>query len=227
MLKSGIDQQAIISEFAKASADSGNKLRDMVRDATLKAMRSREVTTTNMRQVLKSITSAVNTGAAKNVMPDVDPEALIEKAVAGIDAAMLQTVNAQRNALQQFVDQGVAVQDKSMKQALAAIEKMEDMLFETIRKTTQVSGNPLEKMWQQVLSKTEAKGTATGSQASSAVEQIMKQSQENMRAGRQAAVDAATTMLKSYGTLVSGVLIGLSEGLSPAGSRSSSKKKAD
>ena len=57
----------------------------------------------------------------------------------------------------------------------------------------------------------------------------MEQSHNAVRSGRTASVRAAQTMMESYGALVSGVLIGMSEGIgraasgSPAGQRAAQK----
>ena len=53
MLKAGIDQNAIISMFASASAKGGEQLRKGVADATLAALQGRELSLKNIRAVLK------------------------------------------------------------------------------------------------------------------------------------------------------------------------------
>ena len=45
------------------------------------------------------------------------------------------------------------------------------------------------------------------------VEQLMAQAQGALRAGRASSMQAAQAMMDSYAALVSGVLIGMSEGL--------------
>ena len=57
------------------------------------------------------------------------------------------------------------------------------------------------------------KGTDTGAQASQTVEQLLAQAQTAMRDGRAAGMRTAQAMLDGYAALVSGVLIGMSEGL--------------
>ena len=59
------------------------------------------------------------------------------------------------------------------------------------------------------------KGTDTGAQAILTVEQLMAQAQTALRDGRASGVRAAQAMMDSYAALVSGVLIGMSEGLQP------------
>jgi len=212
MMKSGIDQDALISMFAEASAKQGEALRRAVSEATLKALQGRELTLENIRKVVKSVTQAASTGAAQNPASGVDLEGMLRQALAGIDAALLQAVEANRKALAQLVDQGAGLQEKQMKDAIANVEKMEDVFFAAVSKATQASG-PLQGPWESVLGAMKMNGTDTGAQARSAVEQLMTQAQTAMRAGRASGMRAAQAMMDSYAALVSGVLIGMSEGL--------------
>ena len=66
MMKSGIDQEALITMFAEAGAKQGEALRESVRTATLKALQGRELTLDNVRKVVKSVASATSIGAARN-----------------------------------------------------------------------------------------------------------------------------------------------------------------
>ena len=229
MIKSGIDQDALVEMFSQATAKQGEALRKAVSEATLKALQGRELTLANIRNVLTTVTQATSAGAAQNPAGAVDIEALLSKAFAGMDAALLQAVQANRRALQQFVDQGVNLQEKQLKSALANVEKMEDVFFATVSKAAQSASGPLQAPWEQVLKAMKLKGTDTGAQAISTVEQLMAQAQTALRAGRATSVRTAQAMMDSYAALVSGVLIGMSEGLqsgaasTPSGGRSRKK----
>jgi hypothetical protein len=229
MIKSGIDQDALVEMFSQATAKQGEALRKAVSEATLKALQGRELTLANIRNVLTTVTQATSAGAAQNPAGAVDIEALLSKAFAGMDAALLQAVQANRRALQQFVDQGVNLQEKQLKSALANVEKMEDVFFATVSKAAQSASGPLQAPWEQVLKAMKLKGTDTGAQAISTVEQLMAQAQTALRAGRATSVRTAQAMMDSYAALVSGVLIGMSEGLqsgaasAPSGGRSRKK----
>jgi hypothetical protein len=213
VFKAGIDQDALIDMFSKTSAQQGEALRKAVSEATLRALQGREMTIANIRSVLKTVTEAASSGAAKNVMPAVDAEALLEKAFAGMDAALLQAVQAQRTALQQFVSQGVEINNKQMKSALANLEKMEDVFFSTVGKAAESAGSALRGPWEQVLETMKVKGTGTGALAKTSVETLMSQAQSALREGRAAGMRNAQAMMDSYAALVSGVLIGMTEGL--------------
>ena len=96
MLKSGIDQDALIEMFATASAKQSAQLKQAVTEATLKALEGREMSLKNIRSVIKSVTEAASTGAAQNLTPKVDVEQMLNTAVAGMDDALLKAVEANK-----------------------------------------------------------------------------------------------------------------------------------
>ena len=229
MIKSGIDQEALVDMFSQATARQGETLRKAVSDATLKALQGRELTMQNIKSVLKTVTQAASTGLAQNASPGVDVEGMLEKAFAGMDAALLKAVEANRRALQQFVDHGVDLQEKQLKSAVADLEKMEDMFLATVTKAAQTAGDQMKGPWEHVLDAMKLKGTATGNQANTTVEQLMEQTRTAMRGSRAASVKAAQALAQSYSALVSGVLIGITEGLqqaeAPAPAAAKSRRK--
>jgi hypothetical protein len=217
MFKAGIDQDALIKLFSEATAKQGEALRTTVRDATLQALRQRELTMANIKKVLQTVTAAATAGAATNTAAPADIEAMLTQALAGMDGALLKAVEANRRALEQFVAQGAA-QEKQFKSALANIERMEDTFFASVTKAVQDAGlGPLQRTWESALGAMKQKGSDTGAQATLAVEQLMTQAQEAMRQGRAATAKAAQAMLDGYAALVSGVLIGMSEGMQKSG----------
>lgn len=211
MSKTGIDQDALIQMFSQATARQGEALRKAVGEATLRALQGRELTLKNIKGVVKTVTEAASVGAAQN--PSVDAEALLGKAFAGMDGALLQAVEANRKALEQFVGQGIDLQEKQMKNALSDLEKMEDMFFSTIGKAAESAGAPVQASWSHVLDAMKLKGTAVGGQANATVEQVVAQARDAVRESRALGIKATQALLESYSALVSGVLIGMSEGL--------------
>ena len=199
MASTGLGQEALIKMFADASAKQSEALRKAVSQATLKALQGRELTLANIRTALKTMTQAASAGIASNTAtPPADVEALL-------------------GALQQFVAQGIGLQQQRLQSALADLEKMEDTLFATVGKAAQSAGAPLQGPWAHLLESMKLKGTDTGQQASAAVEQLMAQTQSALRSGRQMSLRAGQALLDSYAALASGVLIGMSEGLQQGG----------
>ena len=216
MMKSGIDQQALIDQFANASAQQTAQLREAVFKATLGALQGRELSLKNIRSVLGTVAQAASTGAAQNALANVDPQAMLDNAVSGMDDALLKAVEANRVALQQLVDKGVDLRESQLKKALADLDKFEDALMGTLKKGAAATGDPMAGPWAQVLEKFNLSGTQTGLKASGATEQLtaqMAQMQTALRETRATSLRAAQTLADSYTALVSGVLIGLSDAL--------------
>jgi hypothetical protein len=216
MPSSGFDQDALIEQFAQASARQGEALRKAVQAATLKALQGRELTLKNIKTAIGQVSEAVAHGAGQNPMGAQQMEPLLAKAIAGMDAALLQAVEANRRALQQLVEYGAGLRETQIKKAMSEIEKMEDMFFSTVRKAA-VNSGPLQFAWAHTLDKLQTKGTGTGAHAAETIQQVTDQAQAALRQGRAAGMKAAQTLLDSYAALASGVLIGMAQGMQGGG----------
>lgn len=225
MVKPLIDADALITQFQSATAQQGEQLRKAVSSATLQALQGRELTLKNIRSALKGVTDAVNTGVMKNALPAADAEDLIDKAVAGMDDALLKAVEANRVALSQLVAQGADLRDKHLSKALGDLEKFEDTLMATVRKAAGGAGEQMAAGWAPVLEKMQAGGTASGSRASATAEKLMDDMQAAVRTSRAASLKAAQAMAESYSAMVSGVLLGMAEALQQGSGKAAPKKK--
>jgi hypothetical protein len=229
MSKFGFDPNALIEQFAHASARQGETLRKAVQEATLKALQGRELTLKNIKDVVKQVSGAAAEGAGQNPLGAAQMEPLLAKAIAGMDSALLQAVEANRRALAQLVEYGAGLRESQVKKALADIEKMEETFFETVRKAVGGGSNPLQFAWAHALDKFEVKGSGMGAHATQTIEQLTSQAQSALREGRATGMKAAQTLLDSYAALASGVLIGMSQGMqgeAPAGESAAAKPKA-
>jgi len=213
MARFGFDQDALIEQFAQASARQGETLRKAVQEATLKALQGRELTLKNIKDVVKQVSGAAAQGAGQNPLGAAQMEPLLAKAIAGMDAALLQAVEANRRALQQLMEYGAGLRENQVKKAMSDIEHMEDMFFTTVRKAVAGGAGPLQGAWTQVLDKMQVKGSGTGAHATQTLEQLTEQAQSALREGRAMGLKAAQTLLDSYAALASGVLIGMSQGM--------------
>ncbi len=248
MAKQMFDADALIAMFETATAKQGEQLRKATSEATLAALQGRELSLKNIRGALKQVADAASAGVAKNMgampkipgmpgmpaMPDIDAEALLDKAVAGMDDALLKAVDANRVALSTLQAQGADMRDKHLTKALADLEKMEDTLFDTLKKAASGSGvaAPLAETWSQVLGKMQASGTQSGNGAANVGKQMADQAaqmadqmQTAMRSSRAASMKAASAMAESYTAMVSGVLIGMADALQAGSTKKSGKTK--
>jgi hypothetical protein len=206
------DADALISMFENATSTGSARLQKAVTEATLAALRGRELTLANIRSSLDSVAKAVTAGAAKNPLGGESVEAMLDKAVAGMDAALVQAVQANQAALRQFVDRGVDLREKHLKKALDDLDKFDDLLLGAVKKAASAAG-PLAAPWQQAMEKLQAGGSMSGLSAAKTVEEFAEQMGSAMKSSRSASVRAATALAESYAAMASGVLVGLSEAL--------------
>ncbi|MBE7418465.1 MAG: hypothetical protein HS128_12095 [Ideonella sp.] len=226
MNKTGFDHEALVEQFAQASARQGDALRQAAQQATLKALQGRELTLKSVRDAIRATTKAASAGAAKSGLPPTDVETLLTRAVEGMDAALVKAVEANRRALEQFVDQGAQLRETKVKKALADIEKMEDALYASVDKAVGDAAKGLQAPWAVVLEGLKAKGSATGSSATAALEQLTARSREAVREGRSQAQSTVDAWMDHYTALARGVLIGLSEGLKASDAVTTTTKKS-
>jgi hypothetical protein len=227
MAKPPFDQQALIEMFETATAKGSTQLRGAVSQATLQALKGREMTLGNVKSALKAVSEAASMGAARNA--NVDAEALLDKAVAGMDDALLKAVEAHRTALSSLAAQGADLREKHLAKAVSDLEKMEDTLFGVLRKTAKTADDNLGAAWGSVLEKAQASGLKSGPLAAMTAEQVVAQMETTIKEGRAASLRAAQALAEGYAAMVSGVLIGMSEALRPpaeAAKPASTRRKA-
>ena len=217
MSKPMFDAQALIAMFENATAQQGAQLRKATTEATMAALQGRELTLKNMRGALKQVADSASAGVAKNVLPNVDAENLLEQAVAGMDQAMLKAVDANRVALTTLTSQGADLREKHLSKALSDLEKMENTMFDALKKAAAGAGAPMASAWAPVLQKMQAGGTLSGAQATLTSEQMAEQMQMAMRSTRATGMRAAQALAESYTAMVSGVLLGMSDALTNGG----------
>jgi hypothetical protein len=214
MAKPLFDAEALIAQFESATAKQGEQLRKATSEATMAALQGRELTLKNIRTTLKTVADAATAGVAKNAgLGAVDPEALLDQAVQGMDDALLKAVDANRTALNTLAAQGADMRDKHLTKALSDLEKMEDAMFSAVKKAASGAGAPMASAWAPIMEKMQAGGTLAGAKAATTAEEMAEQMQTAMRSSRAASMRAAQALAESYTAMVSGVLIGMQEAL--------------
>jgi hypothetical protein len=212
-MKPMIDTDEMLKQMTAQAVAQGESLRSTVRDLTLQALQSRELTLAQIKAVIKSVTQGVNMGA---MQAQLDSDEVFEQALAGMDDALLKVVEASRLALQQITGER-EFSDSHLKKALGDLERLEDEWLNTVKKAAAGAGSPFKSQWSGALEEQMNAGTATGQQVMSLLEQYGSQFQKAARAQRDASFRAAHALAQNFATLASGVLIGLAEAMQQGG----------
>ena len=209
-----IDRDTMIKLFLEAATWHAEAVRQMVSKATQQTLEGRSIALANVRK-------AFMPAQATSDAAQVDFESMLSKAFASIDAALLQTVQANRRVLQHFVSQGADLQENRNESTLAGVETMEDAFLAAVIKASRSAGGPLQVPWEQLLNLMQPNGASVGSPAVSPVEHLLTQLQTALRDGRAIGLRTAQAVTDGCTALVSAVLTGLSEGLLPGASAAS------
>jgi len=204
------DTDEILKQMASESVKQSENLRSTVRDLTLQALKTRELSLEQIKGVLKAVTEGVNLGAAK---PAVDAGRAIKDAVAGMDDAVAKAVHASHLALQQLASQGKELGDTHVKTALDELKRLEGEFVETIQKASEASMGPFKQQWTDALKHLKIAGSDTGANVAATLEEFSNRMWTTMHESRHASLKAAQTFAGNFAALTSGILIGLSEAM--------------
>jgi len=216
-----VDTDEVLRQMTAQAVAQGEGMRSTVRDLTLQALASRELSLAQIKSVIKSVTQGVNLGAMQGKL---DADEVFEQALGGMDDALMKVVEASRLALHQITGEK-EFRDSALKKALGDLEKLEDEFLATVKKAAGGAGMPFKSQWSGVLDEQMAAGTATGQQVLAMMEQYGGQVQKAARAQRDAGFRAAHALAQNFATLASGVLIGLTEAMQQGTARAPAAKK--
>lgn len=214
-MKTMIDTDEVLKQMTAQAVAQGESLRATVRDITLQALQSRELSLGQIKQVIGSVAEGVNLGA---IQGKLDTDQVFAQALAGMDDALLKVVEASRIALHQITGER-EFRDSNLKKALDDIERLEDEFLATVKKAVAGAGAPFKAQWSGALQESMSMGTATGQQVMALMEQYGDQVRKTARAQRDAGFRAAHALAQNFAALASGVLIGLSEAMQQGGTK--------
>ena len=205
----GLNSDEVLKAMVVEAVKRQAQIRSSVRDITLKALQVRELGLSQINNVVRKVTEGVNAGLGDKV----DVKKALADAFAGMDDALLKVVEANQVALTKLTEGGASFEESSVKKALDELEKLEDRFRDGITQGTQEAGARLTQQWASVLDKIPHGGTDTGARVVQTIAGHAQQVQDAMSQSREAGQKVAHTLTQNYATLVSGVLMGLSEAM--------------
>ena len=207
MNPSTINPDEMLKSMAAQAVKQHEQIRTTIRDLTLKTLQARDLSLEQINGVIRNITAGVNIG----VDDKTDTQQTLSDAFAGMDDALLKVVEANKLALQKLTDGGASFEESSVKKGLKELEAFEEKFLDGVKNAIQSSSDPIKQQWKSILDKIPRGGTETGAQVMETLNERAREAQVAVRSSREAGLKAMHTITQNYATLVSGVLIGLSE----------------
>jgi len=207
MNPSTINPDEMLKSMAAQAVKQHEQIRTTIRDLTLKTLQARDLSLEQINGVIRNITAGVNIGVGDKT----DTQQTLSDAFAGMDDALLKVVEANKLALQKLTDGGASFEESSVKKGLKELEAFEEKFLDGVKNAIQSSSDPIKQQWKSILDKIPRGGTETGAQVMETLNERAREAQVAVRSSREAGLKAMHTITQNYATLVSGVLIGLSE----------------
>jgi len=207
MNPSTINPDEMLKSMAAQAVKQHEQIRTTIRDLTLKTLQARDLSLEQINGVIRNITAGVNIGVGDKT----DTQQTLSDAFAGMDDALLKVVEANKLALQKLTDGGASFEESSVKKGLKELEAFEEKFLDGVKNAIQSSSDPIKHQWKSILDKIPRGGTETGAQVMETLNERAREAQVAVQSSREAGLKAMHTITQNYATLVSGVLIGLSE----------------
>jgi hypothetical protein len=208
MNPSTINPDEMLKSMAAQAVKQHEQIRTTIRDITLKALQMRDLSLEQINSVVRNITAGVNIGVGED---KTDTQQTLSDALAGMDDALLKVVEANKVALQKLTDGGASFEESSVKKGLKELEAFEEKFLDGVKNAVQNSSDPIKQQWKSILDKIPRGGTETGAQVMETLSERAREAQLAVRSSREAGFKAMHTITQNYATLVSGILLGLSE----------------
>ena len=170
----------------------------------------RELSLKQINGVVRKVTEGVNVGVGGG---KIDVEKALSDALGGMDEALLKVVEANKVALQKLTEGGASFEELSVKKGLKELETFEEKFLAGVKQAAQEASDRTREQWKSVLDKIPPGGTDTGAQVKETLSAHAREAQAAVRSSREAGLKVMHSLTQNYATLVSGVLIGLSEAL--------------
>jgi hypothetical protein len=187
-----INPDEMLKSMAAEAVAQHKQIRTTIRDLTLQALQMRELSLKQINGVVRKVTEGVNVGVGGG---KIDVEKALSDALGGMDEALLKVVEANKVALQKLTEGGASFEESSVKKGLKE------------------ASDRTREQWKSVLDKIPPGGTDTGAQVKETLSAHAREALAAVRSSREAGLKVMHSLTQNYATLVSGVLIGLSEAL--------------
>jgi hypothetical protein len=208
MVTTKIDPDEMLKSLAAEAVKGSEHVRAAIRDLTLQALQARELSLKQIGSVVRKVTEGVNLGVADEKR---DVEKTLSDAFAGMDEALLKVVEANKVALGKLTESGASFEQSGIKKGLKELEAFEEKFLEGIQAATRKASDNTKEQWMTILGNIHPGGTDSGARAAETLETYTHQAKTAMRSSRETGLKLMHSLTANYATLVSGVLIGLSE----------------
>jgi hypothetical protein len=213
------------AEIKKAASDAvqRGRLREDVRDLTLRALKGRTLDGSRIKEVVSAVTQGISVGAARHAGDFRDS---LSTAFAGIDEALSKAAEASHLALRELASRADDVNRHELRRLLKQTQQPEDQFFSSVRQASAGAGRKARAEWRDLVLHAQRTGTDTGARISATTRDFSSNTARLTEDSAKAGFRAAGDLGARFVAISSGVLAGIADALQDRSSRSRAPAKA-
>lgn len=199
-----------IKQAASASVEGGVDIRAKVRDLTLRALKTRKLSTEEIRPVINAVTEGISVGAAKRAG---EVKSALSEGLAGMDEALTKAAEATRLALEQLTSHAKDFSESELDWALVNLKRMEEEFLDTVSVVADSAAGKIKQELKDLVVHARRAGTDTGAKVAETVSTLGSKVSTTLHESKVVGKDAAREMSARLASLASGILAGMADAL--------------
>lgn len=199
-----------IKQAARASVEEGVDIRAKVRDLTLRALKTRKLSTEEIRPVINAVTEGISVGAAKRAG---EVKSALSEGLAGMDEALTKAAEATRLALEQMTSHAKDFSESELDWALVNLKRLEEEFLDTVSVVADSAAGKIKQELKDLVVHARRAGTDTGAKVAETVSTLGNKVSATLHEGKVVGKDAAREMSARLASLAGGILAGMADAL--------------
>ncbi len=199
-----------IKQAASASVEEGVDIRAKVRDLTLQALKTRKLSTDEIRPVINAVTEGISVGAAKRAG---EVKSALSEGLAGMDEALTKAAEATRLALEQLTSHARDFSESELDWALANLKRLEEEFLDTVSTVADSAAGKIKQELKDLVVHARRAGTDTGAKVTETVNTLGSKVSATLQESQSAGKEAAREMSARLAALAGGILSGMADAL--------------
>lgn len=199
-----------IKQAASASVEEGGDIREKVRDLTLRALKTRKLSSEEIRPVINAVTEGISVGAAKRAG---EVKSALSEGLAGMDEALTKAAEATRLALEQMTSHARDFSESELDWALANLKRLEEEFLDTVSTVADSAAGKIKQELKDLVVHARRAGTDTGAKVTETVNTLGSKVSATLQESQSAGKEAAREMSARLAALAGGILSGMADAL--------------
>lgn len=193
---------------ARAAVESGENIRDAIRDITMAALGRGQWDAQETKRVVRSVLQGATQGVSK--AGDRSRQALSE-ALAGVDEALAKTAEATKLAIEEAAGRLRDYGKHDLERSFNNMRVLEEMFLDTVKDVADHSAGEAQVILQGLLRHAKDSGTTAGATAKAAINALEQKLGRTLREVAAAGSDAALSTGSNLAEAAAGFLAGIAE----------------